>query len=143
LFGPFLHCLAFGSEIGMLFTVYFARNHSSSGILLGLWSSVSVQSCSARKKGMLLTGLCLSMAAHRLMNSRHDLSQLAWVLTSHDMQWSLPLFLHALVWCFSPQVPHVSSVSKHLSAKCPQCLHFMHWAGSTFCFVSLTMLPQM
>ena len=91
---------------------------------------------------MLLTGFLLSKTAQHLMNSRHSLSQLACKLTPHEMQWRLLLFVQALVQCFLPHIPQVSSFSGQLPAKCPHHLHFMHWMGSCFCFIGLIRLPQ-
>ena len=90
-------------------------NRSSNGILLGL--TERVQSCSNGKNGMLLTGLHSLMLSHRLMNSGQDLSQLACEGSAQETQYSLLLDLHVLVQCFSPHVPHVSALSRHLSAK--------------------------
>ena len=76
------------------------------------------------------------------MNSGQALSQLECVEFARDTQKSLSLVLHALMQCFSPQVPQMSSVSGQLSTKCPHCLHFMHWMGLILCLDGLEWLPQ-
>src|SRR5712691_7845686 len=92
---------------------------------------------------MPLSGFLSSSIAQRFINSGHALSQLACVLSPQETQWCLSLLMHELVRCFPPQVPQVSSASGQLAAKCPQRLHFMHCAGSCFCFVGRIKLLQM
>src|SRR5712691_4342600 len=92
---------------------------------------------------MPLSGFLSSSIAQRFINSGQALSQLACVLSPQETQWSLSLLAQALVRCFPPQVPQVSSASGQLAAKCPQRLHFMHCAGSCFCFEGWIILLQM
>jgi|SRR6266581_2240937 len=92
---------------------------------------------------MLLSGFLSSIIAQRFVNSGHVLSQLACELFPQDTQWSLSLLSQVLVRCFPPQVPQVSSGSGQLAAKWPHRLHFMHCAGSCFCFVGRIRLLQM
>ena len=137
---PFLRLLFLAAAGGMLLTANEGGNLSSYGTLLGL--ETSVHSWSAGKNGMLLSGFLSSMKAHRLMKSGHALSQLACALDRQDTQWRLSLLVQLDVRCLSPHVPHVSSISRHLSAKCPHRLHFIHWVGSCFSFDGLIRLLQ-
>ena len=103
---------------------------------------VSVQSSSVGKYTMLFSGCLSSYIAHRLMNSRQVLSQLACVLDLHETQCRLPLLVQSLVRWFPPHVPQVSSGASHVWALCSQPLHLRHWRGSCLDLSALVLAPQ-
>ena len=129
------------AAVGRLFTAYFRGNRSSRGILCGL--AVSVQSCSVGKNGIAFSGFLSSRIAQRQLNSGQVLSQLGWDPSPQETQKTFPLLVQALVRCDSPQDPQVSLSARHSLTKCPHFLHFIHWTGSSFCFVGQTLALQM
>ena len=93
--GPLLRGTKFLFPLmGRLLTTYVVGKRSLIGILGGLIDRV--QSCSAGKNGMLLTGFDSFMILHRLMNSGQALSQLGCVESAQDTQNTLSLALHVL-----------------------------------------------